>query len=71
MAHAAYLIKSQQKALAKLLEERLFEANKTYILGLKEYVNYQKTLLNLDQSTIDKLRNMLLNHHSNKLHQIR
>ena len=48
MANAAYLIKSQQKALAKLLEERLFEANKTYILGLKEYVHYQKTLLGLD-----------------------
>ena len=51
----------------KVLENRKFEANKIYVLGLKKFIfEKYKGVKKLDKEVKEKLNMMLFNHHKNR-----
>jgi hypothetical protein len=63
----------EQKELSEVYLSRRQEANKVYILGLKDYLSKLKIsgkINKIDKTQIEKLREMLMDHHMNRLHKI-
>lgn len=50
---------------------RCKEAAKIYNLGLKEFIDAKLSKVKLGESTVDKLKNMLLEHHANRMAKIK
>ena len=60
------LIKKEDKNLYKILADDRLEANKIYVLGLKSFIERKSKNVKLSQNAIEKLRNMLMDHHENR-----
>ena len=58
------------KTMAQTIDERLFEVNKLYQMGLTEFINAKKEELNMSKALQDKLEAMLMRHHEARIDQI-
>ena len=52
------------------LKDLLLEASKIYVIGMKKFIADKQKLLNLQESTVDKLRSFLMDQHQNRLQRI-
>ena len=46
-----------------MIADRIFEANKLYMLGLKTFIAEKREELNMNQGVVQKLTDMLTKHH--------
>ena len=58
------------KQKEKVLEQRRNEASKLYVLGLKLFIKHKLKFVNMTTEMVDKLRNMLMEHHTNRWQKI-
>lgn len=60
----------KQQKLEQEVKEKQMEANKLYILGLKDFLDMKKRLVKLNLVETEKLQSMLMDHHKNRLFKI-
>ena len=58
------------KLKEKVLEQRRNEASKLYVLGLKLFIKHKLKFVNMTTEMVDKLRDMLMAHHTNRWQKI-